>query len=138
MMVGGLYIGPFLILHVADWFQVRLDLGANLRAYLQCSLFRKYLNFSEESVAQFSPSAVSLVIIKESGEVVEKGFLKVVELQQTLGKIVIASCFIISENALAAVPILLFPIVIMIWFSLSLRKAIAVSEEQAACEEDIV
>ena len=51
----------------------KIDLGADLREFLQTSLFRKYLNYSSASLEEFSSSTIALGVLKETPELVDNG-----------------------------------------------------------------
>ena len=51
-LVAIMYVAPMLVLHAWDLVKAKLDLRGHLRLYLQSSLFRRYLNYSNSALSQ--------------------------------------------------------------------------------------
>merc|ERR1719428_1107802 len=74
IVVAMLYVVPFAVLHSWDTTKAKMDLPA--QEWLQGALFRRYLNYSEESREQTPPSAIAMAVIEEATEVIDGGYMK--------------------------------------------------------------
>merc|ERR1719428_736755 len=84
IVVALLYVIPFSLLHLWDFKKEKMDLGGHATEWVQCSLFRKYLNYSEKSHDKVPPSAIALAVIDEAKEIVDKGYMKMFTISQVL------------------------------------------------------
>lgn len=111
IVVGMLYMIPFILLQIIDVLKVRLQLDGICRKRLQVNLFRKFLNYKEERRAAISSGDITMAMTRDISEVVDSGFMKILEVIRILGKLGFAVVFILSENKMAAVPLGIFPVV---------------------------
>jgi len=111
-LIALLYIVPMVFLHIWDVQKVYLDLGGISREYLQVNLFRKYLNYSEDSRQKVPSSHMQVAIIQDCDEVAE-GYTSMLKLLQVVGKLVIVTSFILQENPSALSSVLLMPIIML-------------------------
>ena len=52
LAMGAALVVPMILVHLAGFIKVRLDVVGRLRLFLLCSLFRKYLNYSTSGSCQ--------------------------------------------------------------------------------------
>merc|ERR1719161_3474498 len=102
---GAAFSLPLIVLQFLDIKKIRMDLFGTSSAYLQENLFRKYLNYNEKSRETISASAMSLAVMQETSEMAESGYCKLLEIMQIIGKLLIASYFILKENPRALPPL---------------------------------
>eukprot|EP00747_Dinoflagellata_sp_TGD_P049966 gnl/TRDRNA2_/TRDRNA2_146493_c1_seq1.p1 gnl/TRDRNA2_/TRDRNA2_146493_c1~~gnl/TRDRNA2_/TRDRNA2_146493_c1_seq1.p1 ORF type:complete len:757 (+),score=170.16 gnl/TRDRNA2_/TRDRNA2_146493_c1_seq1:182-2272(+) len=111
MFLAALYVMPFALLHVSDMVRVHLDLGGISTSFLQRSLFRKYMCYSEESRRKVSDSVVSLCLLKDVVEVCEGGYMKILQVIRMAGKFFLIIIFVFLQESLSTVLVLVFPAV---------------------------
>jgi hypothetical protein len=100
-----LYICPLLLLHVVDIVKVHLNVSGRSREYLQTSLFRKYLNYSELTQRNTTPVAISVGVITEAAELAEMGFVKGMAIARVATKTMIVVSFVHMEQPSTTLPI---------------------------------
>jgi len=125
--IGVMYIVPMLFLHLWDYKKVKLDLGGLVREFLQTNLFRKYLNYSEQSRMMVQSSVMQVAIIQDTVELTE-GYVATLNMIQMVGKLIILVYFILLENPAALGPIVAMPSMMIVF--VYKRSAILVE----ACE----
>lgn len=111
-IVGAMYIAPMAVLHIWDFYKVKLDVSGMSRNYLQTSLFRKYLNYSEQSRASVKEAVIHAALVNDTGDLAQS-FTAALEILQLLGKLAVLTIFTLRENpdtwwAVVAMPSLLF------------------------------
>jgi len=79
------------------------------REFLQTSLFRKYLNYSERSRQDVQASEMYVGITKDASDLAE-GYTAAVELLQKVGKLIVLISFVFLENPRALFPAILMPL----------------------------
>eukprot|EP00930_Biecheleria_cincta_P096169 TRINITY_DN88042_c0_g1_i1.p1 TRINITY_DN88042_c0_g1~~TRINITY_DN88042_c0_g1_i1.p1 ORF type:complete len:853 (+),score=141.83 TRINITY_DN88042_c0_g1_i1:146-2704(+) len=134
-----LYICPLFLLHVVDIVKVHLNVSGRSREYLQTSLFRKYLNYSELTQRNTTPVAISVGVITEAAELAEMGFMKAVAMARVATKTIIVVSFVHMEQPSTTLPIWFCTAITICWVGLWIRKLIAnatriVEEEKAVMQ----
>eukprot|EP00439_Symbiodinium_sp_Y106_P027438 s439_g3.t1 len=117
IVVGVLLAAPMLLVHIAALIKAKMDLKGHLHLFLQRSLFRKYLNYSEESRSSVPPALMQSAITRESEEAATS-FGKVLDLVAILCQLVIFAYFTIMENPTAMIFILAMPCSMLLYFTL--------------------
>ncbi|CAK9073175.1 unnamed protein product [Durusdinium trenchii] len=113
-VIGLLYVLSPLLLHVWKVVRVNLDLNGRSKVYLQTSVMRKYMNFSDESrEAVTQPELVNTVMKKT--EDLAGGISEVSALLETLGKLVMLNSFAISSNPDMTWAVVTMPGVMLLW-----------------------
>lgn len=112
VVIGVLYVAPMLVLHLWDILKAKMDLVGHLRLYLQASLFRRYLNYSEESRASVPPADMQHAL-SLGCKGAANGYMKVLHLFQKMGQLAVFTYFTLLENPdaiylLMAMPSLMF------------------------------
>eukprot|EP00930_Biecheleria_cincta_P059241 TRINITY_DN44996_c0_g1_i1.p1 TRINITY_DN44996_c0_g1~~TRINITY_DN44996_c0_g1_i1.p1 ORF type:complete len:848 (+),score=128.43 TRINITY_DN44996_c0_g1_i1:286-2544(+) len=107
-LVGAAYVAPMLVLHAWDLVKAKMDLRGHLRLYLQCSLFRKYLNYSEASRSAVLPADIQNTIMLSS-EGAASGYCRLLGLVALAGQLGVFVYFTLVENPGAVYLILTMP-----------------------------
>eukprot|EP00437_Effrenium_voratum_P005659 CAMPEP_0181427244 /NCGR_PEP_ID=MMETSP1110-20121109/16071_1 /TAXON_ID=174948 /ORGANISM="Symbiodinium sp., Strain CCMP421" /LENGTH=824 /DNA_ID=CAMNT_0023550449 /DNA_START=48 /DNA_END=2522 /DNA_ORIENTATION=+ len=107
-VIAGLYVAPMLVLHAWDLVKALLDVQGHLRLYLQASLFRRYLNYSEESRLSVPPTDMQHALSLGSKSAAE-GYTKLIDLFQKFGQLGVFTYFTLRENPAAIYLILAMP-----------------------------
>lgn len=139
VVVGLMYILPFLGLHIADTAKLNLGIAGSARMKLQANLLRKFFHFSEQARHSIAGTEVTMAIVREVTEVVELGLMKLIQCVRIIGKFTLALVFLLQEETkAAAIPVLVIPLV-MGWF-LYMVSAVNVdkNEEKDDAENRIV
>merc|ERR1719355_437154 len=98
IVVGVIYIAPFILLHIIDVNKLTFNVAGMSRLHLQTNLMRKFLNYKEEHRAKISVGDVTMTMVRDVTEVVNFGFMKVLEVVRIVGKLSLALIFILTEN----------------------------------------
>lgn len=136
-LVAALYIVPMVALHLWDVYKVHLDLEGLSREYLQVNLFRKYLNYSEESRQKVPPSHMQVAIVQDCDEVAES-YSSFLNLLQVIGKLIIVTYFILVENPDALVSVLLMPAFMLTFAFFRSGYMIAITEHVAERTAEVI
>jgi len=130
MVIGVMYIMPMFVLHFWDYRKKLLDISGLSREFLQTNLFRKYLNYSEQSRLTAPPSLMQVAIVQDSTEVVE-GYMAILSVVQSIGKLVILVYFILLENPSALIPVIIMPSCMLVFSYLRTNVLTSACEEAA-------
>ncbi|CAJ1401466.1 unnamed protein product [Effrenium voratum] len=114
MVVGVAYVAPMLVLHLWDLLKAKMDLVGHLRLYLQSSLFRRYLNYSEESRASVPPADMQHALSLGSANAA-KGYMLVLSLFQKFGQLAVFTYFTLLSNPDAIYLILAMPSLMLLF-----------------------
>lgn len=96
-IVGLLYCLPMFVLMLWDKVKLFMDTKGNVRTYMQCNLFRRYLNYSENSRQRVLPAHMQVAVLKQAQEL-SQGFVAVLDLFGIFAKILAILYFIKKEN----------------------------------------
>ncbi|CAE6921301.1 lolD [Symbiodinium natans] len=110
------YVAPMLVLHAWDLIKANMDVQGHLRLYLQASLFRRYLNYSEESRVSVPPADMQHALSLGSKSAAE-GYTKVMDLFQKFGQLAVFTYFTLRENPDAIYLILAMPSLMAIFLA---------------------
>lgn len=138
ILVGLLYVIPFLGLHFVEIWKLSLGVNANSRRGLMENLLRKFLNYKEEARANISTGDLTMAMTRDITEVVDGGYMKILEVIRIIGKICIALVFILAENKMAAVPLVIFPFVMLMYLSCREVRTVEANEAVAHSENRLV
>ncbi|CAE7530256.1 ABCB10, partial [Symbiodinium natans] len=117
IFVGILIAAPMFLVHIAALIKARMDLKGHLQLFLQRSLYRKYLNYSEESRSSVPPALMQSAITRESDEAAAS-FGKVLDLVAIVCQLGIFAYFTIAENPTAMYFIVAMPVSMLIYFTI--------------------
>jgi len=138
IVVGVIYIAPFILLHIIDVNKLSFNVAGASRLHLQTNLMRKFLNYKEEHRARISVGDVTMTMVRDVTEVVNFGFMKVFEIFRICGKLMLALVFILTENRMAVVPLLVYPAVMAIFLCCRSKITLETSEKMAQKQNDVV
>ena len=97
IVIGILYILPLSILHVWDYYKLSLDVQGRTKMFIQTTLFRKYLNYSEKSRRSMTPAQMNHAITQESTDVAS-AYSAVLEVLRMSGRIVLMVLFTLLQD----------------------------------------
>jgi len=137
IVVGALYIGPMFILHLWDYYKVKLDTGGKIRDFLQTNLFRKYLNYGEYSRCRVLPSLMQVAIVQDTAEL-QEGYMATLNMCEIVGRLVIMVYFILLENPGALVPAITMPTLMLIFVWLRSSYLIEACEHAVASTAKLI
>mmetsp|Transcript_72169 Transcript_72169/g.168920 ORF Transcript_72169/g.168920 Transcript_72169/m.168920 type:complete len:800 (+) Transcript_72169:45-2444(+) len=116
LLVGLFFILPMLAIHLAAVIKAKLDMPGHLRLFLQCCLFRKYLNYSEDARASVAPADMQNAIVRDSGNAANS-YAKVLDLIAIIAELVVFTYYTIQSNPSAVIFILAMPTAMFIYFA---------------------
>lgn len=115
MALGLAWVLPNVVLLAVDFFEMAvLEMGFNIRYHLRVNLFRKYLRYTDESRALVPVQALKISIMEDIPDLVSQGYLILFELWAMLGKIAMVAIFILQELPRSAVPLVVYPVLIIV------------------------
>ncbi|CAE7242184.1 Abcb7 [Symbiodinium necroappetens] len=115
LLVGICLAAPMILMHVAALVKAKMDLKGHINLFLQRALFRKYMNYSEESRNDTPPATVQGAVLSDAGDAAES-YMKLLELVSIVVQLGIFIYFTLMENPEALVFILLMPCCMVIYF----------------------
>jgi len=107
------YVIPIFFIHLWDNIKTNMDVGGMTCELLQDSLFRKYLNYSEESRLAVHHCDIHVAIMDESDKAA-KGYVKMLDVVRTVSKFLILMYFILQENPRAVVFVVSMPLLMIV------------------------
>ncbi|CAE7187207.1 cysA, partial [Symbiodinium necroappetens] len=137
IVIGILYIAPLTILHVWDYYKLSLDVQGRTKMFIQTTLFRKYLNYSEKSRRSMTPAQMNHAITQESTDVAS-AYAAVLEIVQMGGRIVLMVCFTMWQDPACWWVVALMP-TLMVLFGIIRGDAMSkVTRISGAVREQVV
>lgn len=111
ILVGFLFCSPMVALFFLEAFKIHMDIDGHVQEDLQKKLFRKFLNYSEESRVEV-PATIMLKAIQQNAEKLAQGINYVMDLFQVIGQLLVLSCFTLAESpevwwVVVAMPVLM-------------------------------
>lgn len=136
--IGLLYVAPFVLLHLIDIHKCYLSLPCEIRKVLQGNLMRQFLNYKQEIRNNIKHSEVIMVMIRDVIEVADKGYMKVLNILRITGKLGFALIFIMNENKVAAIPLVVYPIILSCWLCIRHRRTAGIHEAKESKQDEMV
>jgi len=133
LFIAATYIVPMLFIHAWDFVKVRMDVRGSSRTFIQKSLFRKYLNYSEESRLSVQPSDMQLALIKDAADLAD-GYASVLTMMQVIGKVSVMAYFVKIYNQRALWNVFAMPC-LMFTFAAA-RNGVLAAASAVACREE--
>merc|ERR1719359_1534038 len=127
VVIGAMWIFPFAVLHLIDLWKCYLRIPGLARKTLQANLLRRFLHYREDMRAKMGmmdTSEITMAMVRDVHEVVDFGYMKVLEVMRILGKILCATGFILAENQAAVVPMVVYPVVLSLFLCCREKKTI--------------
>jgi ABC-type multidrug transport system fused ATPase/permease subunit len=140
MVIGALWILPFAMLHLIDLWKCYLRIPGLARKTLQGNLLRRFLHYREDIHAMRSgdSSDITMAILRDVHEVVDFGYMKVLEVARILGKIGCATMFIVAENKMAVIPLVVYPIILSFYLCCRQERTLAANDQKALKQDKVV
>jgi ABC-type multidrug transport system fused ATPase/permease subunit len=138
MIIGIVYILPMVLMHCIDQYKCYLCIPGEARKNLQANLLRKFMNYKEDIRQQIQPSEIIMAMVRDVVELVDKGYMKVINTLKVTGKLFFALIFVFAENRSGTIPLIVYPMVLGLWLFVRERKTITVSEEKAHRQDTVV
>jgi len=138
LLVGALYVVPYGILNFLEYWKSQLQTSEMSMQFLQDNIFRKFTNYSEQSRSQVKESEMSLLMVQDVPNIVENGYMRLLDIVKYLGKLVVSSYFIVRENPDTEGPLVISAIAIASFVSANYRKSIEYNEAVSQKQADIV
>lgn len=138
LVVALLYVVPYCLLHVIDLVKTRMDLSGVSQEYLQTNLFRKYLNYDEETRMRVTPSDISLAVIRDCAELGDVGYMKSVGLFRIMLKLTFLAYFVHSEHSRSLPALIGGPVIIILWACCRTGRMVELLERVKVCEKNVV
>jgi ABC-type multidrug transport system fused ATPase/permease subunit len=92
------YVIPAFFLFCWERYKVKMDIRGTIRRFLQKSMMRVYLTYTEASRTRVSPTDLDLAIC-ESSEYVSNGYIAAISSVRSMGKIGAVMIFICSHHS---------------------------------------
>lgn len=109
MLVGALYFLPLILIHLWHFLRQKcFSVTGKTREFLQTSLFRKYMNYNEES--RRKAAAITVALLKDCPRVAEL-YQNMVGLSQQLCRLILLQCFMVLHHREAWWVLLVMPTV---------------------------
>jgi ABC-type multidrug transport system fused ATPase/permease subunit len=135
MVVAALYVLPVIFLHISDFAKCYLGLKGSLRKMLQANMLRRFLDCNEEFHDSINSGELAMVMSRDVAEVVDFGIVRLMVIVRIIGKLCLALVFILAENRLAAIPLAVYP-VILLCFLLCRENATVLVNKEKEKEQD--
>jgi len=127
------FVIPMIILHLWDNWKTKLDIGGTTNALLQQSLFRKYLNYSEDSRLAVNHCDIHMSIMEDCKTAAE-GYKTLLDMARTVTKFIILMSFVLSESPRALVYVVVMPLLMML-FAVTCTLGLSEAEEELGSRE---
>lgn len=136
-IIGVWYIVPMFVLQLWDILKIKLDTAGHSRVYLQKSLFRKFLNYSEKSRQAVDLSTIQIAIGTDA-ERIANGYMSILEGSKLVGKLAVILYFILNKNPDAIYTILIMPTLLAIFAGLRNQVLVRAEGESDAVETAVL
>mmetsp|Transcript_57781 Transcript_57781/g.102560 ORF Transcript_57781/g.102560 Transcript_57781/m.102560 type:complete len:1023 (+) Transcript_57781:63-3131(+) len=113
-LIGVMYVVPSIFCFAWESAKIRVALMGTVELTLQGFVFRRYLNFSEESRGKVKEAEL-LEFVNTTSHRLALGFDGMVSLGQLVGKLVILLYFMLSHNPGAVWALFVMPAVVVAW-----------------------
>jgi len=113
-IIGVLYFAPMFFLHMWDYLKILMDVEGHTRVFLSSCLFRKYLNYSEESRQDVAAAEMQLGLIAECTDLAA-GYTAILDMGQMFGKLILVIIFVCLKEPSALCLVLAMPTLISIF-----------------------
>lgn len=138
VFVGALYLVPYGLLNLLDFWKAQLEIAEGSRAILQENIFRRFMNYDEESRSRVLGSEMGLVMVQDVNDIVDSGYMKMFEVAKNAGKFGVSTYFILGENPEATGPLALSAFAILAFVVLNYRKNVLVNEEVSDMQAEMM
>eukprot|EP00930_Biecheleria_cincta_P013357 TRINITY_DN11951_c0_g1_i2.p1 TRINITY_DN11951_c0_g1~~TRINITY_DN11951_c0_g1_i2.p1 ORF type:complete len:809 (+),score=134.74 TRINITY_DN11951_c0_g1_i2:116-2542(+) len=127
--IGVLFVLPRLIMHFWSYKKLTIDIEGRTKAMLQAFLFRKYLNYNNDSRESVTAAEIQLAVTKKCGDLAA-AYTAVLEMVQQTGRLVLLVVFTLTHDPSSWWVIVVMP-TLMIIFGYCRSEALSKAGEQA-------
>lgn len=139
MVIGLVYIVPFAFIHLIDLKKCYLCIPGAARKLVQANLLRRFLYYREDMRGLYGNSSeITMAMIRDVVEVVDFGYMKVLEIIRIMGKVICASLFILAENRTGVIPLVVYPFILSCYLICRERKTLHVTDLKAQKQDEVV
>lgn len=141
MVIAAMWVVPFAILHCIDLSKCYLRVPGLARKTLQANLLRRFLNYREDIHAIRSAhgnSDITMAVLRDVHEVVDYGYMMILEVMKIIGKIGWATMFIVAENKMAIVLLAAYPLVLGCFLCCREAKTLRENDLRADRQDEVV
>mmetsp|Transcript_3043 Transcript_3043/g.4874 ORF Transcript_3043/g.4874 Transcript_3043/m.4874 type:complete len:623 (+) Transcript_3043:2-1870(+) len=141
MVIAAMWVVPFALLHCIDISKCYLRVPGLARKTLQANLLRRFLNYREDIHAFRSAhgnSDITMAVLRDVHEVVDYGFMMILEVMKIVGKIGWATMFIVAENKFAIILLAAYPLVLGCFLCCRESKTLQENDRRAARQDAVV
>eukprot|EP00929_Paragymnodinium_shiwhaense_P055161 TRINITY_DN27666_c0_g1_i1.p1 TRINITY_DN27666_c0_g1~~TRINITY_DN27666_c0_g1_i1.p1 ORF type:complete len:922 (-),score=139.42 TRINITY_DN27666_c0_g1_i1:292-3057(-) len=138
VVIAFLYVVPFALQHFIDYQKQFVNLSGTARRRLQANLLRRYLYYKPDVRTTFRAGQLTLAMLRDVREIVDAGYMKAIELFRIIGKLFLAMAFIVNENKLALVPLVVYPFILVPFLWYRERVTVETAEKEAAAQDAVL
>jgi len=138
IVIGLIYVLPYIGIHILAQWRCWLRVAGTSRKILQANLMRKFFNYREEHRSTLKAGEFTMVMVRDVREVIDFGFMKVLEILRIVGKLGLALIFILTESRTALIPLMVYPVLLGSFLWCRQAQMLKVSEERAEKEDHLV
>eukprot|EP00930_Biecheleria_cincta_P047101 TRINITY_DN32589_c0_g1_i1.p1 TRINITY_DN32589_c0_g1~~TRINITY_DN32589_c0_g1_i1.p1 ORF type:complete len:827 (-),score=142.55 TRINITY_DN32589_c0_g1_i1:24-2504(-) len=137
IIIGVALIVPMLLIHYWDYKRVTMDIVGRSKTFLQTTLLRKYLNYSESSRQIVSPAHMQVAITQEATDVAQ-GYGEVLNLAQSCGRVFLLMGFTLWQSPSTAPVMAILPALMLVFIWCRSAKLSEVSQLAAPLRKTVV
>jgi len=113
-VIAAIHIFPWLVIHFWDICSIRIDVDGRSELLLQQSIFRRYLNLSEES-QELVPFEVLNFALTTEAPAVAGGFNGSLSIVEVFLGVAMNLAFVIHQNPASVPFVVIIPLVVTLW-----------------------
>jgi len=129
-----LTVAPMIALHGCDAWKAKMNVVGEVKFYLRTNLFRKYLNYSDESRRKWDQSSVQAAIIYDCKDMAD-GYAAFLAMSQLFGKFSVLVGFTLWQNPEVA-PVI-FVLLLIFWLFVYCRNAMLIEVTEDVGQKQI-
>eukprot|EP00929_Paragymnodinium_shiwhaense_P013800 TRINITY_DN121651_c0_g1_i1.p1 TRINITY_DN121651_c0_g1~~TRINITY_DN121651_c0_g1_i1.p1 ORF type:complete len:958 (-),score=133.84 TRINITY_DN121651_c0_g1_i1:8-2881(-) len=97
-LLAGFTVVPMFLLHIWEWFKLRMDVHGKTAFYLRSRLFRIYLGYNDEARDEVC-SAMMQLAVSDDTEALADGYCAALSMVRSMGNLIIQIIFMGCKNA---------------------------------------
>ena len=134
-LIGLIYVLAPLLLHCWKEAKLQMDIRGCCALFLQTSIMRKYMNYSDRSRAEVSQHEVQTFVIDTAAEL-SQSIDDISSICESLGKLLVLNYFAVSSDPDVAWAAMAMPVIMALWACL--REAVLHKPEETDDSEKLV
>jgi len=138
LVVGALLVVPYVVLNFLEYLKSQLQTEEISTQFLQENIFRKFTNYNDESRGRVKESEMGLVMVQDVPDIIENGYMKLIEIVKYLGKLAVSCYFIVRENPDAGGPLLISAVAVVLFVSTNYLKSVEFNAELTSKQADLL